>query len=312
MKKLFSLAICAFAATAVFSLSGCIHFSGDTYRYNFRYALPAEDEDNYYYLLRENRYFAAYLQQSKQTEEFSIVKIETGDGVSAGATPYEEYDGSQVKNTQKFEGVNGEYFEIPASPVVLEGSTFHLASTALSPDYEELYYYLVSTYVESGDANALCYLAISDSNGVAYGFCNAYGWSGYLWGDGDCGVEYATFSVYFTYDARTDEFTEVALYDGCYIVAFSENSVIYLRDGKYYSNCGGKESYICGDAVLGNDSSACFRFNNDYAVLYFANYDVSDGNTCDYVAVCDFGGNILFELKDEESLSGMASDKINE
>lgn len=306
MKRKTFVAAALFTACATAVLPACASLYGND-RSVTTFLLPAEDEDGYYYKLDENRFLAEYLCLSKQTGEYSIVKTEL-NGESAGDTPNGAGE-SEKSEAEYWETDEGEYFEIPPEPVVLDGSTFPRASARLSPDCAPLLDILTDTYI--GSAQYLSYFAAADSDGTVYGFCNAfYNATGYLSGGGNCGVEEIAFSVLFTYDIETETFDETARYEGCNVVACSATSALYFRDNQYFICKDGEEFYICDDQAFDTGvthySHAQFYFNDKTAVLRFANRQSNESKDYNVTVVCDFDGNVLFERRDDETLSKMA------
>lgn len=335
MRKAVTAAAVSLAAVTAFSASGCTKLYGNDRSY-VSYKEAAEDGNGFYYLMDSNVYFAEYLCQSKETGKFSILKKELAEGERAGATPDSDdtdaeantppdsdddadADAGTTPDTDETDTDAGgeddwrddywtsekngvlKYFGYPAAPVVLSGGSFPRNTTDLAPECEGLYDNLVERYY--GKRGLKTYYAHDCGDGTVYGFCNVFNREiGYLSGGGQCGVEEIDFSVYFSYDIETGEFCEKAVYEGCNIVAYSENSVVYYRNKNYYCNVGGEEIYLCEDMAfdsgISSCSHACFWFNSEYAVLRFYKRYVNSQK--DYVAtvVCDFSGNVLLNVKD--------------
>lgn len=298
----------AFAAVAaalcvLFALSGCggcLRLTGND-RSDASFRLPAQTQEAEYYLLDENIYAVDYLKREKETGEFSLERVPPAEG-SDGPSPGAEY--VSIEYGENWTADDGTVYTTPALPEVMDTGRWNWGNDLLVPEYEPLYALLQEKYL--GTVKFLrCYAALF-SDGIAYGYCQGYS-KGISFSGGRCAVEEIAFSVHFSYDAATDEYTELGVYDGCNIVACWTESVVYCRDNKYYFCDGGEETYLCDDEAYDNGptrySHAFFYYNEEYALLYFKRRLYTNTNEYDYIAVCDASGNLLFDYRNDEPLT---------
>lgn len=285
--------ICAVAALS--GGSGCLRLTGND-RSDTNFLLPVETQDAEYYLLDENIYAADYLKRDKRTGDFSLERIFTD-----GDKPFEP---QSPEYGELWTGDDGTDYSAPVPPVVMDTGRWSWGADLLDPEYESLYALLRENYL--GSAKSLrCYAAVY-SDGIAYGYCHGYN-RGVSFSSGSCAVEEIAFSVHFSYDADTDELTELGTYDGCNIVACWADSVIYYRDQKYYYCREGEETYLCDDDAYDYGptwySHALFLYNEEYALLYFTRRLRTSTNEYDVIVVCDRSGDLKLNFRNDEPLT---------
>ncbi len=240
MKKLFkNFTICAVAAVCVCSFSGCHRIAGNDIDYG---RLQRSDDENGFFAAFYSYYSYGYI-------------IDTVD------MTYSETD----------EGAESTY----GREVVVSGGTAPCYIIDCAEGYENLATYLENREIEGNDSSVVDCLGWLEG-GIVYGICNVYKDTvGYLSGGGNYGVEEIYKAEIFSYDAQNDSFEILYSFDGAMAVAYTNGTVIYHKNKKFYAcNCAdGMETYLVDnkgyDSGFTRYSYAQISFDDKYALFEF-------------------------------------------
>ncbi|MDE7380054.1 MAG: hypothetical protein K2N14_03275 [Clostridia bacterium] len=258
-----------------FVFSGCVKSYGND-RSWVTYCLLTETEEEYVYDVSAFTSVNQTLNINKQTGEASIVK-------------------GEIKNT-------GDYTE--PEQQILKGNDFPTPHGEFKcrDGYEQLPELLTETY-EKDDVKYIQYYAVEYGEEV-YGFCNLYSnCAGYFAGGGQIANEYLIAGIYFKYDAKSGQLTEISKFNKCNIVACNTQSVVYLyKNKKYYSYTMGDESdrYICADEAYDSGmthySYVYVFFNEKHCIIFMHRGYSNWKKDYDKIVMCDYSGEVIGEF----------------
>ncbi len=161
------------------------------------------------------------------------------------------------------------------SNLVISGGTAPRYLIDVKEGYEGAEKYLNALHISDNDKSVI-YTQGYLINGLVFGICNVYKDTvGYLSGGGNYGEEEIAYSVYFSYNNLTDEFSIIYKISNAMIVAFSNEQIIFWQNKKLYSkNINTNEvKFLCKDysydSGLQHQSIGNVYFNNDYVIFYF-------------------------------------------
>lgn len=212
---------------------------------------------------------------------------------------------SYVSSESSSEQSDGESEETadPTTPVVSGGTTPRY-DIRTAEGYEDIVPHIKDLDIEGSDRSVIYTQGYSVGDKV-YGICNVYKDTvGYLSGGGNYGIEEIAYSVYYAYDAESDEFSVIDKLDDAVFVAFSGNRIIYWKSKKYYilNVDDGKSDYLFDDRAydsgIRQQSRSTVYFNDDYAIIEM----IKAKGTKDiyHMFVYDFNESALTELKSFE------------
>ncbi len=190
------------------------------------------------------------------------------------------------------------------SNAVLYGGTAPRYTIVTPSDYENVEPHIRALELDS--SNSVVFTCGYVSDGKLHGFVNVYKDTiGYLSGGGNYGVEEISHGIIFEYLPETDCFTEKQRFDGCNIVAYNADTVLYWKNKKYHSYdlLTQNENFLIEDKAydsgLQHQSYTDIYTNSEYTVLfmtkarltkdvsYFYLYDYSAGSFSELNIVLD-------------------------
>ncbi|MDE6356185.1 MAG: hypothetical protein K2L67_02975 [Clostridia bacterium] len=317
-KKTIKIAVAGFIAAAVTALILIFCFTNVFMLYGndrsmTEYRSAAETDEAYYYKTDECNAFTEFVRIDKATGKITVEQLENKFENGYGETPPEPDDASGATENDYWTDENGEEFITPAAPVVLEGNTFPRRSTSLAKNRLPLLQNIMEQHSQNGKL-PIQYHA-TETDGEIYGFCNVYsGCVGYFAGGGNIGVEKILYTSFFKYDPQYNAITELLRVEGGNAVAYDNDTLIYYKNKKYYSqNLGGKPKFICDDLAFDSGATAYSRcryfFDNKRLVIFQQKCFMNESKDFDYIAICDMDGNKLFEHKTKHTVTYLAIKK---
>lgn len=188
---------------------------------------------------------------------------------------------------------------LPQSEPALYGGTAPRESIEPPQGYEGVEPHIVECELERD--SSVIYTCGYISDGKLLGFVNVYKDTvGYLSGGGNYGVEEISHGIIFEYTPETDEFTQIKRFDGCNIVAFNDNQVLYWKSRKYYSYdlTTDTEKFLIDDNAYDSgilhQSSTVIYTNSKYTVLLMKK--AKRTKTLPYFYLYDYSAGALIQL----------------
>lgn len=215
--------------------------------------------------------------------------IETENGF---LVPFYEID---VKNKLCTDTDNN----LSESETALYGGTAPLYSIVAPQGYESIEPHI--TACELARSSSVVETCGYVSDGKLFGFVNVYyDTVGYLSGGGNYGIEEISHGIIFEYTPETDEFTQIKRFDGCNIVAYNDNTVLYWKSRKYYSYdlTADRENFLIEDkaydAGIQHQSYTVIYTNSKYTALLMTKAEFT--KNVSYFYLFDYSAGELNEL----------------